>query len=177
MLLNLIPILVGLLLLTAWLRPKGRKELRAYSLFFVLLTAVGRPCVIPTGSMEPTIHSWDWVVLSHAHAHLSLERGDVICFPGPEGKPYCKRLIGMGGDTLEMKSGKLWINGTPARDDWAVANDESWGPIQVAPGRLFVMGDNRPNSHDSRYWGTIPREFVTGRALGIGFPPHHWRKL
>ncbi|MBN9414095.1 MAG: signal peptidase I [Candidatus Eremiobacteraeota bacterium] len=148
------------------------------SLIFLFCTAVGRPCVIPTGSMEKTIRSWDWVWLSHISMVQGVQRGDVVCFPGPEGdKLFCKRVVGLGGDRLEMRDGKLVVNGQTLEEPWAEATHESWGPVQVAPGRLFVMGDHRSNSFDSRYWGTIPRDFVTGKAVVVAFPPNHWRKL
>ncbi len=167
-------IVVGLLLLAGWLR--GRKDLRTFSLMFVLLTAVGRPCVVPTGSMQPTIEPWDVVWLSHAHAYGQLRRGDVVCFPGPAGdKLFCKRVVGLGGDRLEMRQGQVLVNGQP--EPHSVASTESWGPLTVPPGRLFVMGDNRLNSYDSRMWGTVSRDFVVGRALFVGFPPHHWKRL
>lgn len=171
----MIPILFGFLLLAGWLTGRGR-QLREMSAIFLFCTAVGRPCVIPTGSMETTIHGWDWVWLSHL-PH-SVQRGDVVCFPGPDGdKLYCKRVVGLGGDQLEMRDGHLRLNGKPVDEPWAESTHENWGPIQVAPGRLFVMGDHRSNSFDSRYWGTVPKDFVTGTAVVVAFPPHHWRKL
>jgi signal peptidase I len=168
-----LPLLLGLCLLVGWLR--GHK-LGQVSSIFIFFTAIGRPCVIPTGSMEPTIHSWDWVWLSQISAPA--QRGDVVCFPGPDGdKLFCKRVIGLGGETLEMRHGKLLINRRPSPEPFAEATEESWGPIQVPPGRLFVMGDHRSNSYDSRYWGTLPADFVMGKALGVAFPPQHWRKF
>lgn len=170
-----LPLLLGLCLLVSWLR--GHKPIQVSALF-VFCTAIGRPCVIPTGSMEPTIHSWDWVWLSHISALSTAQRGEVVCFPGPEGdKLLCKRVIGLGGETLEMRRGKLLINGRPSPEPFAEATQESWGPINVPPGRLFVMGDHRSNSYDSRYWGSVPADFVTGKALMVAFPPQHWRKF
>lgn len=173
----LLPIVIGFALLAGWLTGRGR-QLRGMSFIFLFCTAVGRPCVIPTGSMERTIRSWDWVWLSHISMLSPVERGQVVCFPGPEGdKLYCKRVIGLGGERLEMRDGRLFINGQLVNEPWAEPGRESWGPVQVPPGRLFVMGDHRSNSYDSRYWGTIPKDFVTGKALVVAFPPNHWRKL
>lgn len=171
----MIPILTGVLLLAGWF---SGKKLTQVSAVFLFCTAIGRPCVIPTGSMEPTIHSWDWVWLSHISALSPAQRGDVVCFPGPDGdKLFCKRVVGLGGETLEMRQGTLLVNGLPVEEPWAEFTGESWGPVKVAPGRLFVMGDHRSNSYDSRYWGTVPADFVTGKALGVAFPPQHWRSL
>ena len=174
----LLPILMGLGLLLAWTRPGWRKDLRNVSLLFLFCTAVGRPCVVPTGSMEPTIRPWDWVWLSHLTPASQLRRGMVVCFPGPDGdKMFCKRLIGLGGDRLEMRQGQLRINGQVFHEPWAEACTDSWGPVEVPEGRLFVMGDHRNNSFDSRYWGTIPRDFVCSQALGVAFPPQHWKRF
>ena len=174
----LLPIVVGLGLLLAWSRAGWRQDLRKMSLLFLFCTAIGRPCVIPTGSMEPTIRPWDWVWLNNLPPLGGLQRGMVICFPGPDGsKLFCKRLIGLGGDRLEMRQGQLWVNGKCQPEPWAEASHDNWGPITVPPGRLFVMGDHRSNSYDSRYWGTVPRDFVCARAVGVAFPPQHWRKF
>lgn len=171
----MIPIFFSLVLLAGWFSGRGR-QLREVSAIFLFCTAVGRPCVIPTGSMENTIHSWDWIWLSHLPQ--AVQRGDVVCFPGPDGdKLYCKRVVGLGGDTLAMRDGQLRVNGKPATEPWAEPTHDSWGPIHIPPGRLFVMGDHRSNSYDSRYWGTVPQDFVTGKALVVAFPPNHWRKL
>ena len=171
------PIVLGVLLLMGWASGRGR-QLRGMSMIFLFSTAIGRPCVIPTGSMEPTIQPWDWIWLSHISALTPVQRGEVICFPGPEGdKLFCKRVIGLGGDTLEMHDGKLTVNGQILSEPWAETTHESWGPVQIPPGRLFVMGDHRSNSYDSRFWGTVPGDFVTGKALVVAFPPTHWRKF
>lgn len=176
----ILPILTALLLLAGWCAPRrwGKSELKRLSLFFVLLTAVGRPCLIPTGSMEPTVRSWDWVWLSHLDAMGPLKRGDVVVFPGPDGRLFCKRLIGLGGDTLEMRQGTLLINGHPWDAPEAVQpQDENWGPRQVPANGIFLMGDNRANSSDSRSWGVLPRDFVMGKVRATVFPPQHWRRL
>lgn len=172
----MIPIFVGAALLAAWLSGRGR-QVRDVSLVFLFCTAIGRPCVIPTGSMEPTIHSWDWIWLSHISAAARIHRGDVVCFPGPDGtKLYCKRVIGLGGERLEMRDGHLFVNGAPVAEPWAEKNHDTW-TVEVPPGRLFVMGDHRNNSSDSRSWGTVPSSFVTGKAWLVAFPPTHWRTL
>jgi signal peptidase I len=151
---------------------------------------------IPTGSMEnnlligdhllvnkfvfgPTASPLDRTLLPVRDIH----RGDVIVFKYPEEpeRDFIKRVIGLPGDTVELRSKKVYINGqalnepyvhflTPASEGAEVTSmdvRERYGPVTVPPDQYFVMGDNRDNSQDSRYWGFLPRSYVKGRAMMI----------
>jgi signal peptidase I len=124
------------------------------------------------------------------HALLPLDtvhRGDVVVFKFPEdpGRDFIKRVIGLPGETLEVRAKQVYINGQPLTEPYThflepagafgggagemTSADvrERFGPVRIPADQYFVMGDNRDNSQDSRYWGFLPRDYVKGRALVI----------
>jgi len=149
---------------------------------------------IPTGSMENNLLIGDHLVVNKfLFAPAAFEkallpirnfrRGDVVVFKSPEDpeRDFIKRVIGLPGETLELRHKKIHINGKelpepyvhfllpPRADGEMTAFDkrETYGPVTVPEDHLFVMGDNRDNSQDSRYWGFLPAHYVKGRALTI----------
>jgi signal peptidase I len=154
---------------------------------------------IPTGSMEnnlligdhllvnkfvfaPTLWSWERAILPID----PIKRGDIIVFKYPQdpNRDFVKRTIGLPGETVELRNKKVYINGKaleesyvhflfPAEggpaDDGGFDVRRNYGPVTVPPDKYFMMGDNRDNSEDSRYWGFMPREYVKGKALFIYF--------
>ncbi|MBI5427850.1 MAG: signal peptidase I [Nitrospinae bacterium] len=108
------------------------------------------------------------------------ERGDIIVFkyPRDEQRDFIKRVIGLPGDKLEIRRQKVYINDKPIAEDAYVNHQEppsgdylpprdDFGPTRVPEGHLFVMGDNRENSQDSRYWGFLNADLIKGKALMI----------
>jgi signal peptidase I len=171
----------------------------AVILALFIRTFVVQAFKIPTGSMENNLLIGDHLLVnkfvfgptasSIERALLpitEIKRGDVIVFKYPEepGRDFIKRVIGLPGETVELRDKKVSINGTPL-DEWYVhfleppgASSEfrevtsfdvreRYGPVTVPPDQYFVMGDNRDNSQDSRYWGFLPRDYVKGKALVI----------
>ena len=151
---------------------------------------------IPTGSMENNLLIGDHLLVNKfvfgptafplEKAVLpvrDIERGDVVVFKYPDEpeRDFIKRVIGLPGDTLELRNKKVYVNGQgldepyvhflePASQAQEVTSfdvRERYGPVRVPDGQYFVMGDNRDNSQDSRYWGFLPRHYVKGRALMI----------
>jgi signal peptidase I len=128
---------------------------------------------------------WD----SPLHALLPyrpLERGDVVVFKFPlePRRDFIKRCVALAGDTVEIRDKQLFVNGLPRDEPYAVFKKDSllpntsavppslrtrdnFGPYTVPPGTVFCLGDNRDNSHDSRFWGPVPVENVKGRAVLI----------
>ena len=155
---------------------------------------------IPTGSMEnnlligdhllvnklvfaPTMTSFERAILPSD----PIQRGDIIVFKYPEDpeRDYIKRVIGLPGDTLELRGKELTVNGKvlnepyvhflfgdaiPGSPDYSDLDvRRKYGPVTVPPDQYFMMGDNRDNSQDSRYWGFMPRSYVKGKALFVYF--------
>jgi signal peptidase I len=151
---------------------------------------------IPTGSMENNLLIGDHLLVNKLVFGPSasalerallpmrdIRRGDIVVFKYPEEpeRDFIKRVIGLPGDTLELRSKKVYINGQPLDEPYvhfltpASLNAEvtsadvreRYGPVTVPPNQYFAMGDNRDNSQDSRYWGFLPRDYVKGKALMI----------
>jgi signal peptidase I len=159
---------------------------------------------IPSGSMEPTLLIGDHILVNKILYGLrmpdslfglqipglpygrylfhieSVHRGDVVVFvfPPDRSKDFIKRVIGIAGDTIQVKDGAVWLNGEKMPDPhghFEVATAErssasprdNFGPITVPPGKLFMMGDNRDRSYDSRFWGFVDDDDVEGRATII----------
>ena len=150
---------------------------------------------IPTGSMENNLLIGDHLlvnkfVFAPAGAErvvlpiARVRRGDVVVFKFPKEpeRDFIKRVIGLPGETFELKHKKVYINGTPIDEPYVhfllppspegqetAAFDvrENYGPVTVPADQYFVMGDNRDNSQDSRWWGFLPRGHVKGKALMV----------
>jgi signal peptidase I len=87
--------------------------------------------------------------------------------------PYVKRVIATEGETLEIKNGQVYIDGQPIKEDYKVPDTYDLPPTRIPKGQLFCMGDNRPNSRDSRYWGLVPIRSVIGKVFLIWWPLKH----
>ena len=145
---------------------------------------------IPTGSMEQNLLIGDHLLVNkfvYAPAATAAERmllpvgeyqrGDVLVFKYPEDpeRDFIKRLIGLPGETIELRQSRLFINGEPIAEPYLDAMRQggrmppdirgTFGPQVVPAGHLFMMGDNRGDSQDSRYWGPLPVGYVKGRAF------------
>jgi len=145
---------------------------------------------IPTGSMEHNLRIGDQLlvnklVYSPSLAHWEdelfgkkpIRRGHVVVFKYPEEpwRDFIKRVIGLPGETVEVRGRQVLVNGKPIddpsahwsarREDDPEAYHDGWGPQVVPPGQVLVLGDNRDNSRDSRFWGFLPIDQVKGRAL------------
>jgi signal peptidase I len=148
---------------------------------------------IPSGSMLPTLQIGDHLLVNKLLYGIRVpivgkryfdffapERGDIIVFVFPEdpAKDFIKRVVGIPGDVLEIREKKLFRNGQMVDDGdepYAQYLDQSqnkvprdnWGPETVPAGNVFVLGDNRDRSYDSRFWGFVPFENIKGKAVVI----------
>jgi signal peptidase I len=152
---------------------------------------------IPTGSMENNLLIGDHLLvnkfvfgptpLAIGRAVLpvrEIRRGDIVVFKYPDepDRDFIKRVIGLPGETVELRNKKVYINGQPLNEPYVhflsppsseyqevTSYDvrERYAPVTVPPDKYFVMGDNRDNSQDSRYWGFLPRSYIKGKALLI----------
>lgn len=152
----------------------------AVLLAVIIRMFVFQPFIIPTGSMEPTIKIGDRIMVSKfAYQFGEPSHGDIVVFRPPfdPERVFVKRLIGTGGDTLEIRDSKLYINGKLVPQDYLPQDMrfQDFGPVQVPPGNYFMMGDNRNNSDDSRVWGNLPEKNIIGKAVMIYWPINHIR--
>jgi len=171
----------------------------AVILALFIRTFVVQAFKIPTGSMEENLLIGDHLLVNKfalgptatgfERALLpvkTITRDDIIVFKYPEEpeRDFIKRVIGLPGETVELKEKKVYINGKPLDEPFvhfltapggiSELNEvtsfdvrERYGPVTVPPNQYFVMGDNRDNSQDSRYWGFLPRDYIKGKAVVI----------
>lgn len=139
--------------------------------FFVMINSR-----VPSGSMEPTIVTGSRMIgFRLSYTFNDPERGDIIIFkyPDDESVYYVKRIIGLPGETIEIKDGFVYVDGVILVEDYlTVTTEGNFGPYVVPEGSYFVMGDNRNNSHDSRYWENtyVPEENILGKAVLCYWP-------
>lgn len=137
--------------------------------FFILRAFVAETFVIPSGSMEPTFKPSDRVLALKSIYWLRLPyRGEIIIFrwPKDESKDFVKRVIGLPGDRVEVRERKVYVNGHPLKEPYEAEEPrDPFGPTEVPQGSLFVMGDNRNNSYDSRRWGFVPLKNLVGKPF------------
>jgi signal peptidase I len=148
---------------------------------------------IPSGSMKPTLQIGDHILVNKfiygfriPYTRIRIlpftrpKRGDVIVFVYPEdpSKDFIKRVIAVEGEVVEIRNKKVYVNGKPLNHDWGFFTDprilpsvydprDNFGPVKVPKDHLFVLGDNRDNSRDSRYWGFVHIGEVKGKAFLI----------
>ena len=143
---------------------------------------VASPYRIPTPSMVPTIEVQDRILVNKLAYDLHVpERGDIVFFENQEGgrTPLVKRVVGLPGDRIEIRDGRLLLNGERQEEPYAadkpcapeLSPTCSFGPVTVPEGHVFVIGDNRPHSIDSRFFGPVPEEDLIGEALFRFWPP------
>lgn len=144
----------------------------ALAISFVLNHYVIVSAEVPTGSMENTVMVGDRIVASRLSYYFhEPQRGDIIVFdfPDDESQTYLKRIIGLPGETLEIKDGKVYINGskTPLKENYLKETPVGdYGPYTVPKNSYFMMGDNRNDSKDSRFWNHTfaTRDEIIGKA-------------
>lgn len=102
---------------------------------------------------------------------------EILNISHQESLQFIKRVVGVGGDTIELRDGALYVNGEPYDADYEYVQDNDNGKWEVPEGTVMVMGDNRPNSNDSRRWGFVPLQAVIGRGMLVWWPPSRWATL
>ena len=171
------------------LRENLESLLWAVAVALAIRTFIIAPFKIPSGSMHPTLIEGDRILVNKFIYHFrDLQHGDIIVFRYPEDpkRPFIKRLAAVGGDTVEIRDGRVIVNGKALNGTEMFRTNHYYNqgpygqehqPIVVPAGSCFVLGDNSASSHDSRFWGFVPRRLVIGRAMCIFWPVTRWRLL
>ncbi|MBW2708734.1 MAG: signal peptidase I [Deltaproteobacteria bacterium] len=173
----------------------------AILLALFIRTFVVQAFKIPSGSMKPTLLVGDHILVNKFLYGIKIpftgktlipisepKRGDVVVFiyPVDPDKDFIKRAIGLSGDKVEISGEKVFINGKPYDDKHGFYSrmgrttpqgKSHFGPVTVPKGHLFVMGDNRNHSYDSRFWGFVPLTSVKGKAFIIYWSWPHWKRF
>lgn len=167
---------------------KQIKEILAWVLTIVLAIVAARvinkyviiKAEVPTGSMEHTIEVDDCILgLQLAYLFGGPERGDIVIFPYPDNPEvtYVKRVIGLPGETVEIKNGAVYIDGEPIKEPYLKeAMKGEYGPYVVPEGCYFMLGDNRNSSQDSRKWTNtfLKEEDIMAKVLFRYSPSFQW---
>jgi signal peptidase I len=158
----------------------------------LLRTYVVQSFYIPSGSMLPTLQIGDRIIVDKLSYHMhTIHRGDIVVFARPplEDQNYAdlvKRVVGLPGETISSKDGQVYIDGKRLKEPWLPPGSQSYtgalpggdphpqfnlpGPVKIPPGEYYVMGDNRTDSEDSRFFGPIPKSLIVGRAVAVIWP-------
>jgi signal peptidase I len=143
---------------------------------FVLVNTLTGRFRIDGSSMEPNLHDGEYVIVNRIVYRLHPpQRGDIVVFRRDANREFIKRVIAVPGETIEVKGGRVLINGAPIDEPYLAApNAYTMEPRQVGPDEYYVLGDNRNNSSDSRSWGTLARDKIVGKAWITYWPPSMW---
>lgn len=152
----------------------------AFILAMILRTFIVEGRIIPTGSMLPTVQLQDRVMVNKfIYRFTEPQRGDVVVFAPPDvlnsEDDYLKRIIGLPGETVEMKDGDVYVDGKVLSEPYlAEAVDYEFGPVTVPDDSLLVLGDNRNMSFDSHKWNAwLTKDHLKGKAFLIYWPLNH----
>ena len=157
----------------SWIREWVETIVIALILALIIRTFIIQVFYIPSGSMEPTLNVRDRIIVNKfIYRFRDPKRFEILVFkypypkPGEPRKDFIKRVIGLPGETIYIRDGVVYINGEKVFGEHPMKKDVSdYGPLEIPDDGYFVMGDNRPNSADSRVWGYLPRKFIIGPAI------------
>ncbi len=150
----------------------------------LLITFIIRTFYIPSSSMVPTLMVKDYILVNKfVYRFYQPARHDIVVFHPPEaahaeGKDFIKRVVAVGGDTVEVKNNILYLNDVPQTENYIFEPPAyTFAKVKVPEDSLFVMGDNRNNSDDSHAWGFLPKKNLVGKAVLIFFPFNRFRTM
>ena len=146
-------------------------------ILFLGINLVSARILVDGASMEPTLATGERVIVNRLSYRFGTPQiGDIIVFHFPRNpsEEYIKRVIGLPGDTVQVKNGSVYIDGQLLNESYIDVKTNYTGSWQVPEGQLFVLGDNRNNSSDSHDWGTVPMDYVVGKAILVYWPPTDW---
>lgn len=173
--------------LLRWMVETALLVLLAFALAQGVKTFIVQPFTIPSGSMIPTIEEGDYVLAEKLSQRFSggPEQGDIVVFDDPGGdKPQLiKRVIAVAGQTVDVRDGGVYVDGKRMDEPYTHGKPTTLEPgmirmpVTIPDGYVWMMGDNRPNSGDSRYFGPVPVDSIHGRAFWTYWPLGRFGRL
>jgi signal peptidase I len=171
--------------------PQLRRELRSWTrdlavalgLALVIIIFLYQPVKVEGTSMAPLLSDQERIFINKfVYRFEPIDRGDVVVFwyPLDRSKSFIKRVIGLPGDAIEIRSGHLYLNGKELPEPYVPASyldGSSYTIRKIPPDEYFVMGDHRDSSNDSRMFGTVPRDYIYGKAVFAYWPVGHFGSL
>jgi signal peptidase I len=171
--------------------PPLRRELRSWTrdlavalgLAIVVMIFLYQPVKVEGTSMNPLLSDQERIFINKfVYRFEPIERGDVVVFwyPLDRSKSFIKRVVGLPGETIEIRDGHLYIDGDELADQYVPAgyiDSSNYGPRKIPLGEYFVMGDHRDSSNDSRVFGPVSRSFIYGKAVFAYWPVDHFGSL
>jgi signal peptidase I len=165
------------------LRSWGRDLVIALSLAVVIIIFFYQPVKVEGTSMTPMICDQERIFINKfVYRFEDIARGDVVVFwyPLDRSKSFIKRIVGLPEDTVEIRDGRVYVNGKMLAEPYVPAEAADFGtlsPVRVPKGEYFVMGDHRVSSNDSRIFGPVPRKFIYGKAVFAYWPVDHFGSI
>lgn len=160
----------------AELRTWARDILIALGLAMVIIVFLYQPVKVEGTSMSPLLSDQERIFINKfVYRVEAIERGDVVVFwyPVDPTKSFIKRVVGLPGEIVEIRSGHVYVNATPLDEPYVppqFADRHTFGPARVPPGQYFVLGDHRSSSNDSRVFGFVPSGLIYGKAVFVYWP-------
>ncbi len=145
-------------------------------LAFIVIVFLYQPVQVEGTSMMPQLENHERIFINKfVYRFEPIQRGDVVVFRYPldPSKSYIKRVIGLPGDEVSIRDGRVLVDGKPLSEPYVPSDyldDQSYPPVRVEPDHYFVLGDHRSSSNDSRMWGTVDRHFIYGKAIFVYWP-------
>jgi signal peptidase I len=148
------------------------------AVIFVLVNTLTGRYEVQSISMEPTLHEGQYLIVSKLSYWIRPpQRGDVVVLDPPDQRstiPYIKRVIGLPGEHVQVRDGRVWINGVALNEPYVSGPALYQEDVVLAEDQYLVLGDNRNNSSDSHVWGALPEENILGKAVFRYWPPEKW---
>jgi signal peptidase I len=171
--------------------PQLRRELRGWTrdlavalgLALVIIIFLYQPVKVEGTSMNPLLSDQERIFINKFIYHFEpIDRGDVVVFwyPLDRSKSFIKRIVGLPGETVEIRAGEVYVDGKKLADQFipsSYLDGSSYGPIELPEDQYFVMGDHRDSSNDSRVFGPVPRQYIYGKAVFAYWPVDHFGSL
>ena len=171
--------------------PPLRRELRSWTrdlavalgLAIVIMIFLYQPVKVEGTSMNPLLSDQERIFINKfIYRFEPIERGDVVVFwyPLDRSKSFIKRVVALPGETVEIRSGNVYVNGKELPDQYVPSSyldGSNYPPRRVSQGEYFVMGDHRDSSNDSRVFGSVPRSYIYGKAVFAYWPVDHFGSL